>query len=170
MRDAVRARLQARHPALDQVHRFEAPAELPQHAEPVERQRFLQPFGETRRCGDVQQPKLALQSIEGALGVGVRRVCVRRLQLAAPRDVIGLREIAYHIFTRVPLAPLHGHVAEHILHRRAEALRPVEHDEQRAVGREAALDALARRARPARAATSARSANSTARNPSGMSA
>ncbi len=38
-----------------------------------------------------------------------------------------LGEVAHDVLALAPLAPLHGNLAEHLAHRRAESLRAVEH-------------------------------------------
>ncbi len=67
----------------------------------------------------------------------------RGVELSAPRGLVPLGEIAHHILTLVPLAPLHGDVAEHVAHRGAEALRAIKHGQERLVERKAALPELA---------------------------
>ena len=84
-----------------------------------------------------------MKSLERALGVRIRRLRVRRLQLASPGGLVPLREIAHHVLALVPLAALDRHVATHVADRRAESLRPIEHHQPRLVEREAPLPHLA---------------------------
>ena len=123
-------RLRSRHLTFDQVRRLEAHPELREHIEPVPRQRLLEPLREMGGRRFVHEPQLAMQSLERALGIGVRGVSVRRLEFAVPRRLVLLCQAAQHVLALVPLAALHRHVvAEYVSDGRAQPLRPIEHDE-----------------------------------------
>ena len=59
---------------------------------------------ETRRGRFVQEPQFAREAVERPLGVRMRGVRPRGLQLATPHGLVLLREIAHDVLPLVPLA------------------------------------------------------------------
>ena len=71
---ALRLRLQPCHHALDQVGGLDAHAQLGKDMQPRQREGFLEAFRKTRGGGFVVEPQFAMQPIQRALGVRIRRM------------------------------------------------------------------------------------------------
>ncbi len=94
-------------------------------------QRFGQPLTQTGHGGGVQQAQLRAKPRQCRLGLGVGGLILGPLELLPEGGMLVHRQVAHHVFTLVPLAPLRSSlVAENPVHRLAQSLGPVDHTQQ----------------------------------------
>lgn len=138
--DALHACLHSRVDRFEQVRRLQADPQLREDAQPMQGQRLLEAFVETRRRRGIEEPQFLTHRLHGLERPVVGRVLTRRLELAPNRRPVRLGQIAHDVLALVPLtAGKHRRGPEYLGDRRVEPLDAIRDDQQALLRSEPAL-------------------------------
>ena len=116
-----------RESGLDHIGATERPAELIRHAQLVDGERFFHPFFQAARGARIQVHQLAMQTVQGTLGVGVVRHPVGVLQFPSDIGFVLVWQVIHDVAFLVDLAALdEGRLAGMASHRRMQRLPTIQ--------------------------------------------
>lgn len=92
---------------LDTIGGLEGLAQEREHPQPMQRQGLFQPFRQAAGCRLVAALQVPLQLGQRRPGLFIGRLAIRPLEACAPVGLLPGREMSHHVFSLVPLAPLH---------------------------------------------------------------